>query len=60
MTIAFLYNDIFRHSSFGGNHPVLPKRVSNVYDLAKLINFKKINFIENQKANIKTLRLFHT
>ena len=42
------------------NHPVLPKRVSNVYDLAKLINFKKkINFIENQKANIKTLRLFH-
>ena len=43
MTIAFLYNDIFRHSSFGGNHPVLPKRVSNVYDLAKLINFKKKN-----------------
>tara|TARA_A100001234_G_scaffold212483_1_gene214050 strand:+ start:520 stop:1563 length:1044 start_codon:yes stop_codon:yes gene_type:complete len=61
MTIAFLYNDIFRYSNFGGNHPVLPKRISNVYDLAKLINFKKkINFIENQKANIKTLRLFHT
>ena len=61
MTVAFLYNDIFRNSSFGKNHPVLPKRISNVYDLAKLINLKKkVDFIENKKANFKTLQLFHS
>ncbi len=61
MTIAFLYNDIFRKSSFGKSHPVLPKRVSNVYDLTKLLHIrKKVKFIENKKANFKTLQLFHS
>ena len=61
MKTAFIYNDIFRNSSFGSNHPVLPKRVSNVYDFVKLLNFnKKVDFIKNKKANFKTLLLFHT
>ncbi len=61
MTVAFLYNDIFRNSSFGKNHPVLPKRISNVYDFSKLINLrKKVDYIENKKANFKTLQLFHS
>ena len=61
MSIAFLYNDIFRNSDFGNNHPVLSKRVSNVYDFTKLLKLRKnINFIENKKANLKTLQLFHS
>ena len=40
MTVAFLYN-ILETLSFGKNHPVLPKRISNVYDFTKVINFKK-------------------
>tara|TARA_B100001989_G_C24547389_1_gene471872 strand:+ start:2673 stop:3716 length:1044 start_codon:yes stop_codon:yes gene_type:complete len=61
MTVAFLYNDIFRNSSFGKNHPVLPKRISNVYDFTKLINLrKKVDYVENKKANFKTLQLFHS
>ena len=61
MKTAFIYNDIFRNSSFGSNHPVLPKRVSNVYDFTRLLNLnKKVDFIKNKKANFKTLLLFHT
>ena len=61
MKIAFIYNDIFRNSSFGKNHPVLPKIISNVYDLVKLLNFKqKVDFIENKIANFKSLLLFHS
>ena len=61
VTVAFLYNDLFRNSNFGNYHPVLAKRVSNVYDLAKLLDIKdKVKFFTNDIADLKTLSLFHT
>ena len=30
MNVAFIYNDIYRNSLFGENHPITEKRVSNV------------------------------
>ena len=56
VTVAFLYNDLFRNSNFGNYHPVLAKRVSNVYDLTKLLEIKdKVKFFTNDIADLKTL-----
>ena len=61
MQVAFIYNDIFRNSDFGNKHPVLPKRVSNVYDFVKLLDIKnRIDFFSNDIADFKTLSLFHS
>ena len=61
MNVIFLYNDIYRKSSFGISHPVLPRRISNVFDFSKLLNIKdKIQYIENQIASEKILQLFHS
>ena len=60
MQAAFLYNDIYRKSSFGKKHPITPKRISNVYDLAKIIKFKdNLKFINNDLASFEDLSLFH-
>ncbi len=60
MQAAFLYNDIYRKSSFGKKHPITPKRISNVYDLAKIIKFKdNLRFINNDIASFEDLSLFH-
>ena len=60
MQAAFLYNDIYRKSSFGEKHPITPKRISNVYDLANIMKFKdSLTFIHNQIASEEELSLFH-
>ena len=46
MKTAFLYNDIFRGSDYGKKHPVTINRVTNVYDLSKIINFGLNAYIE--------------
>ena len=57
----FIYNDIFRYSSLGDYHPVLKKRVSNVYDLSKLLSIKqKVKYFFNDIIDLDTLALFHT
>ncbi len=61
MQVAFIYNDIFRYSNFGSNHPVLARRVSNVYDFSKILPIRsKINFIYNEIADLSTLSTFHS
>ena len=61
MQVAFIYNDIFRYSNFGSNHPVLARRVSNVYDFSKILPIRsKINFIYNEIADLSTLSIFHS
>ena len=61
MKVPFIYNDIFRYSSYGDHHPVLKRRISNVYDFTKLLSFKdKIKFYYNNEADFDTLSLFHT
>ena len=61
MKVAFVYNDIFRNSNFGKHHPVLPKRISNVYDFTKLLDIKnKVKFFYNDIATYDTLKLFHS
>ena len=60
MKTAFLYNDIYRVSNFGKKHPITPKRISNVYDLAKCMNFQdSLKFINNKEATMEELSLFH-
>ena len=61
MKVPFIYNDIFRYSSYGDHHPVLKRRISNVYDFTKLLSFNdKIKFFYNNEADFETLSLFHT
>ena len=61
MKVPFIYNDIFRYSSYGDYHPVLKKRVSNVYDLSKLLSIKqKVKYFFNDIIDFDTLALFHT
>ena len=61
MQVPFIYNDIFRYSSLGDYHPVLKKRVSNVYDLSKLLSIKqKVKYFFNDIIDFDTLALFHT
>ena len=60
MKTAFLYNDIFRGSDYGKKHPVTINRVTNVYDLSKIINFdNNVDYINNDLATIKELSKFH-
>ncbi len=59
MKVAFIYNDIYRNSVFGKNHPITDKRISNVYDLAKIINFKNVIYHESSIASVEQLSLFH-
>ena len=59
MSVAFIYNDIYRYSNFGNYHPVLPKRISNVYDFTQLLNIRNnLNFFFNDVADFNTLELF--
>ncbi|MBF96007.1 MAG: Acetoin utilization protein AcuC [Alphaproteobacteria bacterium MarineAlpha9_Bin4] len=61
MSVAFIYNDIYRYSNFGNYHPVLPKRISNVYDFTQLLNIRNnLNFFFNDVADFNTLELFHS
>ena len=59
MKVAFIYNDIYRNSVFGKNHPITEKRVSNVYDLSKIISFNNVNYYKSSMASIKQLSIFH-
>ena len=59
MKVAFIYNDMYRNSVFGKNHPITDKRISNVYDLAKIINFKNVIYHESSIASVEQLSLFH-
>ena len=59
MRIAFLYNEIYRNSSYGQNHPITLNRVSNVFDLAKLLNFSKVDYIYTNIATFEQLAMFH-
>ena len=59
MSVAFIYNDIFRNSNYGDYHPVTLNRVSNVYDLSKIINFHKVKYLYSKIATEKQLLLFH-
>jgi len=61
MNVAFIYNDIFRHSNLGKHHPVFPKRISNIYDFSKLLSIKnKVKYFYNDIAKLETLTLFHS
>ncbi len=59
MNVAFIYNDIYRNSLFGENHPITEKRISNVYDLSKIINFKNVKYYKSSIASVKELSIFH-
>ncbi|MBJ56989.1 MAG: hypothetical protein CMP24_01950 [Rickettsiales bacterium] len=60
MKTAFLYNDIFRGSDYGKKHPVTINRVTNVYDLSKILDFdKNVDYINNDLATIDELSKFH-
>ena len=59
MTVAFLYNNIFRNSNYGQKHPVTLNRVSNVFDLAKLIDFKNVDYHNSTIASVNDLCMFH-
>ena len=59
MRTAFIYNDIFRNSIFGKNHPVTINRVSNVFDLSKIIKFEKIDYLLSDLASSEELSIFH-
>ena len=59
MKVCFLYNDIYRGSSFGNNHPVTNNRISNVYDLSKIINFQNVSYLKSKIATKKILKIFH-
>ena len=59
MKVAFIYNDIFRNSNFGEKHPVTINRVSNVYDLSKIINFQNVYYHYSKLATEKELLIFH-
>ena len=59
MNVAFIYNDIYRNSLFGENHPITEKRISNVYDLAKIISFDNVRYYKSSIASVKQLSLFH-
>ena len=61
MQVPFIYNNIFRYSNLGDYHPVLKKRVSNVYDLSKFLSIKKkVKYFFNDIVDTDTLALFHT
>ncbi len=58
---AFLYNNIYRNSSFGSYHPLSINRVSIVYDLTLSLGFDRhIEYMENSFANEKELSVFHS
>ncbi len=59
MKVAFLYNNIFRDSNYGEKHPVTLNRVSNVFDIAKIINFEKVNYYNSEIASMSDLCMFH-
>ena len=59
MNVAFLYNNIFRDSDYGKKHPVTLNRISNVFDLAKLMNFKKVFYYKSKIASVDDLCMFH-
>ena len=59
MNVAFIYNDIYRNSLFGENHPITEKRISNVYDLSKIISFKNVKYYKSSIASVKELSIFH-
>ncbi len=59
MKVAFIYNDIFRNSNFGDYHPITLNRVSNVYDLSKIINFQNVEYFFSKIATEEELLLFH-
>ena len=59
MNVAFLYNNIFRGSDYGKKHPVTINRISNVFDLAKLIKFKKVVYYKSNMASVNDLCMFH-
>ena len=59
MNVAFIYNDIYRNSLFGENHPITEKRISNVYDLSKIISFNNVIYYKSPIASVKQLSIFH-
>ena len=59
MNVAFIYNDIYRNSLFGENHPITEKRISNVYDLSKIISFNNVKYYKSSIASVKQLSIFH-
>ncbi len=59
MKVAFIYNELYRNSVFGENHPITDKRISNVYDLSKIINFKNVIYHRSSLASVRHLSLFH-
>ena len=59
MNVAFIYNDLYRNSLFGENHPITEKRISNVYDLSKIISFNNVKYYKSPIASVKQLSIFH-
>ena len=59
MKVGFIYNDIYRNSIFSKNHPITNNRISNVYDLSKIINFKNVIYYKSKIATNKQLLIFH-
>ena len=60
MSTAFIYNDIFRNSNYGQKHPVTVNRVTNVYDLSKILGFEnKVDYFYNEIASDEQLCTFH-
>ena len=59
MDVGFIYNDIYRHSVFGKKHPITNKRISNVFDLSKILNFDNVKYFNSKIASEKQLLIFH-
>ena len=59
MKVAFIYNDIYRNSLFGEKHPITERRISNVYDLSKIISFNNVRYYTSSIASVEHLSLFH-
>ena len=59
MRVGFIYNDIYRYSVFGKKHPITNKRISNVFDLSKILNFNNVKYFNSKIASDKQLLIFH-
>ncbi|MAH88437.1 MAG: hypothetical protein CMJ06_00055 [Pelagibacterales bacterium] len=59
MKVGFIYNDIYRYSVLGKKHPILKKRISNVFDLSKILNFNNVKYFNSKIASNKQLLIFH-
>lgn len=56
----FIGSEIYRNSTYGGNHPLRVPRVSTVIDLARALSWLNGSYRTSPRAKPAALRAFHT